>query len=1021
MDRPVEITPATLAPRLADLPTHEMPWESFELLLRRMAREVRGLRQVQLYGTRGQAQYGIDIIGRNADDMGEAIQGKKYVRFTKRDLADAVTKFLTERSKLPFEVERLIVAAGCHVDRTEVADELYRFSQDHDDLEIELWDRRSIGDDLRGRRDIVTEFFGDATAELFCYHAPPPVVLAPAADRIGMADALMRGPASAVGADRHLGEAARMEAEDPRGAARELQLAEALLADGSFGAHAAVLTRRRAELLSAAGDHETAAALLSRRFWQALDSYDRDEAGEIAHSLHRVSEAAGGLAIYAIAEAAIRVERHPLGLPAVEFAETWFAEAPEETARLALLTAETAAIDFPGTWTRENADLLKRCADAVPGTDADGLVHRLRIEIADATGEWTELLDRARRRRLTRGTAAMILARYAMHHAERGAFAAADESWEEAIEQACLDGRNTAAAQWVHSRRCLHSRHRGLEADLGDFPKLVKSLRQAGDAAGTSPAPRVEVRALQALAQDKPHVAAPRLRSWLRFAHSKGYWGEVNYVRGLLADTYREAGEPDLAAALVISAGQAGAVKKLAEDAGDRFLDVRSRLTTPAYWVSATAFLLLAAQADLVPDDDVDEVAGIALDALAEVRAGRLRDTPLFSPSLELDALKAVSALAGRFPAEQTARLLAYLRPYVPREKNRYRYTDDDHVRACVAIASAHASLRGEAIEQLLGLLAEPTSGAANKVEEEAGDLVTSYPDLFRARLTELAAQDNRFAGVLLALITDKPSEAQLADARAAAEQLKKPSRNTALVMSVGTAAVRQSLLAERLPPDERAVLVQAQLDRAASPYEPGSNRADYYLAAAHLSADLEDVESLFAEALLRAGDPEPSNADLADRLGNHPLGMFRSSGAITDTRPYAVVLAAALARTDEQKARVRTCALGLLGLGRNAGYRAVQALQILGPGELLRDVPLLAVHQDWAARSLAAVTWPDSTPSEATVGLLLAHDPDQRVRRSLARAVHEAHHSESIERVRAVLGSDPRHSVRRLLEQPSR
>ncbi|HWD81432.1 MAG TPA: hypothetical protein VG497_21200 [Kribbella sp.] len=838
-----------------------------------------------------------------------------------------------------------------------------------------------------------------------------------------MADALMRGPASAVGADRHLNEAARLETENPRGAAGELQLAEALLADGSFGAHAAVLTRRRAELLSAAGDHDTAATLLSRRFWQALDGYDRDEAGEVAHSLHRVGEAAGGLAVDAIAQAAVRVERHPLGLPAVQFTEPWFAQAPEETARLALLTAEIAAIDFPCTWTRENVDLLKRCADAVPGTgaDADRLVYRLRIEIADATGEWTELLDRARRRRLTRGTAAMILARHAMHHAERGVFTAADESWEEAIEQACLGGRNTAAAQWVHSRRLLHSRHRGLEADLGDFPKLVKSLRQAGDATGTSPAPRVEIRALQALAQDKPHVAAPRLRSWLRFAHSEGYWGEVNYVRVLLADTYRDAGEPGLAAALVISAGQASAVEKLAEDAGDRFLDVRSRLTAPAYWASATAFRLLAAQADLVPDDDVDEVAGIALDVLAEERAGRLRDTPLFSPSLALAALKAVSALADRLPVEQTARLLAYLRPHVPREKNRYRYTDDDHVRACVAIASTHPSLREEAIEQLLGLLAEPTSGAADKVEQEAGDLVARYPDLVRARLTELAAQDNRFAGALLALITDKPSEAQLADARAAAEQLKKPSRNTALVVSVGTAAVRQSLLAGHLPPDERAVLVQAQLDRAASPYEPGSNRADYYLAATHLSANLEDVENLFAEALRRAGDPELSNADLADRLGNHPLGMFRSSGAITDTRPYAVILAAALARTDEQKARVRTCALGLLGLGRNAGYRAVQALQILGPGELLRDVPLLAVHQDWAARSLAAVTWPDSRPTDATVGLLLAKDPDQRVRRSLARAVREAHHSETIERVRAVLGTDPRHSVRRLLKQSSR
>jgi hypothetical protein len=1025
MDQPAEITPATLAPRLADLPTHEMTWEYFELLLRRMAREVRGLRQVQLYGTRGQAQYGIDIVGRNTDGMGEAIQGKKYTQFTKKDLTDAVTKFLDERSELPFTVERLIVAAGCHVDRTEIVDELYRFSQDHDDLEIELWDRRSIGDELRGRRDLVTEFFGDTTAELFCYPAPLHVVLAQPADRIGMADALMRGPASAVGADQHLDEATRLEAEDPHGAAQELQQAEALLVGGSFGAHAAVLTRRRAELLSAAGDHEEAAALLSRHFWQALDNYDQAEAEEVAHSLHRVGEATGGLVVDAIAQAAIRVVRHPIGLPSVEFAEPWIEQAPDETARLALLTAETAAIDFESAWRRENAELLNRCADAVSGAGAEveveveRLIHRIRIEIADATGEWTELLERARRRRVARGTVALILARYAMHSAERGVFAAADESWEEAIEQACLDGRNNAAAEWVHSRRHLHSRHLGPQADLDDFPKLVKSLWQAGDATGTSPAHRIEVRALQAIAQNKPHVAAPQLRAWLRFAHSEGYWGEVNYVRTLLAGTYRHADEPDHAATLLISAGQAGPAEELAEEAGDRYLDVRSWLAAPAYWASATAFRLLAAQADLVPDDDVYGIVGSALDVLAKERAGQLQNTPFFAPSLALAALKTASALAGRLTAEQAARLLDYLRPHVPRGKNQYRYTDNDHVRACIAIATAHASLREDAVGQLLDLLAEPTSGAANKVEGEAGDLVTRYPDLVRDRLTELAAQDNRFAGALLALITDEPSEAQLADARTAAEQLKEPSRNTAMSVGVGTGAVRQSLLARHLPPDERAVLVQAQLDRAASPYEPGSNRADYYLAAANLSADLEDVEAFLAEALLRADDPKPSHADLFDDLGNHPLGTFRVTGMTTDTRPHAVLLAAALARTEEQKTRVRASALGLLGSGQSSGYHAVRALQILGTEELVQHVTLLAVHQDWATRSLAAVTWPGSAPTDATVGLRLARDPDQRVRRSLAGALREAH-SEPIERVREILGADPRHSVRRLLDQPS-
>jgi hypothetical protein len=86
MTGPDEITPVFYAPKLELLPTNTMPWKSLELLLRRMAREVRGLRQVQVYGANGQSQLGLDIVGRAADGAGEAIQSKKYEKkFTKAD------------------------------------------------------------------------------------------------------------------------------------------------------------------------------------------------------------------------------------------------------------------------------------------------------------------------------------------------------------------------------------------------------------------------------------------------------------------------------------------------------------------------------------------------------------------------------------------------------------------------------------------------------------------------------------------------------------------------------------------------------------------------------------------------------------------------------------------------------------------------------------------------------------------------------------------------------------------------
>jgi hypothetical protein len=159
-------------------------WENFELLLRRLAQEVRGLRQIQLYGSRGQAQFGIDIVGRAADDTFEAIQGKRYQKFTKADLTKAVTTFLTRREELPFDFSQLFSAAGCDVERTEIVNELNRLNQENPDLEIVVWDRRRIGGMLRDRREIVTEFFGESAADLFCMPGVPHVVTAPYVDRM---------------------------------------------------------------------------------------------------------------------------------------------------------------------------------------------------------------------------------------------------------------------------------------------------------------------------------------------------------------------------------------------------------------------------------------------------------------------------------------------------------------------------------------------------------------------------------------------------------------------------------------------------------------------------------------------------------------------------------------------------------------------------------------------------------------------------------------------------------------------
>ncbi|MDQ2706298.1 MAG: hypothetical protein M3Z25_01040 [Actinomycetota bacterium] len=1011
--------PLVVAPRLEHLPLIELPWERYELLLRRIAQQERGLRRVRLYGSRGQSQYGIDLAGQAPDGTGEAIQGKRYVTFTATDLTAAVAKFVDNRSRIPFPVDRLFIAAACDADRREVTDELYRLAAAHPNVEIDFWDRRTLCDMLRRRRDIVVEFFGDAAVDAFCYPASLDVVPVSPPERVELADALLRGPAEITGARARLALAERLQVDEPERAADAVQDAIELLRDGGFAAHAAVLVPRRAELLGRAGRHDDGVRLLSGEFWRAVDVDNNDEADALLRAMraHDLSTTTEKLVL--IADHALTVLRDPLGLPPVALDDLPEDSVTVEMARLALLVAQTSAIDPGCTWAADHAERLAALADQVEGTNEDtdadrgALANWIRIEVAEATGEWANLVTTARRHRLPRSVAARVLARYGMHVAERGGHDEADQAWADATEQGCLSGDHAHAAEWVHARRVLSSRHQGISSEFEDSHRLVRAL-YAISGGPPRQQQRLKERALRALVDGKPHVAVPVLRSLLRLVHADGCWGEVLDARELLANAYRVGTEFELAVALLVAAGRASSAEELAKEAGDTYLDVRHHLRpTPAYWEPATALRVIATQADIVPDEHVEEIVDAAVDVLKRERAGTLSDTPLLSPSVLLDAMRALAALAPRLSETAAASVLDYLQPLVPRSQNSYRHTDDSHVRVCVGIAGTHASLRAAALDQLLDLLAAADSGVSQRVEHEAAAVFIRFRALVDDRLRELSAEGNAYATALLTLGGDTPDAAQMS---AAAAALAAPLRNTATSIGVGTGAVRQSQLAWHLSDTDRRRLVAIQLDRAAAPYEPGHNRADYLLAAVNLSHDLDNTDDLYRRAVAASEDANPSLGDLMVNIGNHPLGTFRTSGAIVDTRPHAVYLASALARNPEQKAEVRARVLSLLGTPR-ADYYVVRALQKLAPPDLARDVPLLATQADWAVRSLAALTWATSSPDDPTIGLLLAQDNDVRVRKALASALANTDKTiATTTAVEAALRADRHFSVRSFL-----
>lgn len=1017
---PPEVTLALNDPQLELLPTHEMPWTSFERLLLRLAREVVGLRSLMEVGDRGQAQEGLDVVGINAADEAEGLQGKRYQKFTRADLDEAVAPFLSGALSVP--VCQLYVGVSCTATERKVVDRVLELNQIHRPVRFELWDRKRISEMLRPRPELVREFFGEEAARRFCppYQTVPVEVPGPGA--LTTANAVMQGPLTSSGAQEHLDAARALEESDPKTALNRVRTAQDLLAEAGFLAHAEVLDATVVTLLTRLGRADEATRFLLDRFWTALrddltptaDSAAQDLAGDRDTGTGTtVANPSGvGVAAAQIADAAVRAYNHPFNdLPA---AVDELAVEPAlriDHARLLLLCAEIELASGQIGWLEQRLQTLNAAAETVGGQDLE-LQVRLRLVVADTTGAWVDLLRDARRRALTRDLAALVLARNARYRATRGDYQEADDGWLEAVEQACLAERHEDAVNWLHSRRRLAGRY---SAEFADpiFP-LVTALRRRPTRPPIAAAPQVHERALAALQRDKAPTASRRLRRYLRDAVVSGAWQDEHDARILLAGLYRDAGEPGRAADHLVLAGEAKRAEELGRDVGDTYLDVLHHLATPMYWVHATALRLIAAQADLLPDDAVAQVADDALQVLHRAREGTLVDTPLFSPSLYLAGHKALAALAGRLTHYQADQLLTYLAPLAPGTEDAGRFTDDDHAAACAAIGTAHPDLLDPALDQLLDLLAR----ASHALKRPARDFLIDQLPRVRDRLAGLAARGNRDAEEILALA--EPEMVTEPQAEAAYQALTAPLDSRQGVYAIGTNAIGHSHAAARLPADRRADLVRRQLERARSPYEDSGNRNDYLLAAANLADDLrqQDVDALFQLALTEATEPALSEPDALHAGFSHPLGSFRMTGSGRDSRPAAAFLAARLAANPDQRQQARDAALRLIGTDGDADYHVTRALQVLQDG-LDRDVPFL-VKQGWALRCLAAHTWARTPALPSTIGDLLTADPDPRVRRNLAQALTGIALDERTDNVRQQLLTDPRHSVRRLLQAQS-
>lgn len=122
----LSIKPAVPDGKISELPFPLEHWEDFEKLLVAPTIDVDGLVEVRRYGTSGQEQDGIDVIGfTRLGHHARAYQCKNVREFSESDLARAIAKFAD--GPRPFSPRRLVIAVATAANRTQLIKEARRY------------------------------------------------------------------------------------------------------------------------------------------------------------------------------------------------------------------------------------------------------------------------------------------------------------------------------------------------------------------------------------------------------------------------------------------------------------------------------------------------------------------------------------------------------------------------------------------------------------------------------------------------------------------------------------------------------------------------------------------------------------------------------------------------------------------------------------------------------------------------------------------------------------------------------
>lgn len=876
------------------------------------------------------------------------------------------------------------------------------------DLDLEILDGRAVAERLSDSdlRWIAHRYLNISRTVLF---GQPSEAL----DNTVRADALTRGPIEAIpGLAEKLSKAAADEANQPLKAAELFREIATSLTEAGYRGNALLMIIRAGSALEAGGDRDSAAILYADIVEQYTNTEGPDEDRGIHHRLGELTRARSlNSPAKERATAALAVHSaawHALDdWTALAAAVDALAELKDDRLPKYIVALGEAAI------ASEQLDLIltRLPAFSTAVSQATGILRtRLSLVIAEATGDWQEIVTPAQGRRLPPQEIALVLARYARHLMRTGAADAAIEMWWDAINAGALAGLGDDTAEWLYAVRLCISIY-GPDEVWTETHSLAQAMRASGGTVLPASRRNHIEDAGTALRRGKYARAAHATRRALRAAVTSAHVATEQFTLDLLAEIYAESGEYSRAAALYARAGQSQAIRKILGGLEDDYLDLTPYLTSLVPDSRSAGFIGMAMQADLVPDEQIENLLNIAMSEWELYQTGRLRQSRI-GPSTGSSALKLIAALIERGTPAQASRLLEILDPMVERDNGQYHFSDEAHINALVGILYGHGELAQQAAGQLIRMIGLDAS-ISHQVANLAGVAIVQHPDLFAARLQTLAGESSTAARLLVRMNHDLSDMTMALRAR---DELLAPYATPQGVTALADGLNWRASLVTALPEEDREAVAEALVTQARDRREIAANRRAAMMALDALAEALSAStrERLFEMAMSFARGEEDATAHDGPFAPTHPLSLFRIDLGRTNLAVCGVELASTTCNI-EQTLQVEAAGLGLLNSGDEKTVSAVaRALYWLPQHPDLTPPAALVGHPHPAIRALAASRWVRSPGRrDEQIGRRLACDSAVIVRRTLADDLGRSEVPTSD--VLQLLSEDRRHTVRRL------